>query len=87
MSEFGGLRKHEKTQHALKSSTIIGLLIVATMRKTNEKKKKKKKKKRKRKKQKEKKKRKKEKKKTKTQTNTKDTTECLRSFAQCLINT
>ena len=80
MSEFGGLRKHEKTQHALKSSTIIGLLIVATMRKTNEKKKKKKKRK--------KKKRKKEKeKKKKTESNTKDTIECLRSFAQCLITT
>ena len=27
MSEFGGLRKHEKTQHALKIGGIISLLI------------------------------------------------------------
>ena len=31
MSEFGGLRKHEKTQHALNSSRIISLFIVATI--------------------------------------------------------
>ena len=31
MSEFGGLRKHEKRQHVLKSGRIISLLIVATI--------------------------------------------------------
>ena len=31
MPEFSGLRKREKTQHALKSGRIISLLIVATM--------------------------------------------------------
>ena len=33
MSEFGGLRKHEKTQHALTSGRMLRLLIVATIRK------------------------------------------------------
>ena len=33
MSEFGGLRKHEETQHALKSDIIVRLLTVATIRK------------------------------------------------------
>ena len=32
MSEFGGLRKHEKTQHALRSGRRISLLIVATIK-------------------------------------------------------
>ena len=31
MSEFGGLRKHENTQHAPKSGRVISLLIVATI--------------------------------------------------------
>ena len=31
MSEFGGLRKHEQTQHALDSGRIISLLTVTTI--------------------------------------------------------
>ena len=31
MSEFGGLRKRKKTQHALKSGRIINLLILTTI--------------------------------------------------------
>ena len=33
MSEFGGLWKHEETQHALKRGIIVSLLTVATLRK------------------------------------------------------
>ena len=35
-SEFGALRKHEKTQHALKSGRIISLLVVAKKKKKNQ---------------------------------------------------
>ena len=37
MSEFSGLQKHEKTQHAQQSGRIISLLIVATTRKKEKK--------------------------------------------------
>ena len=33
MSEFGGLRKHEKIQHALKSGRIIISLLIMAIRK------------------------------------------------------
>ena len=36
MSEFGGLWKHEETQHALKSGIILSLLTAATIRKEEE---------------------------------------------------
>ena len=36
MSEFGGLQKHERTQHALKSGRIISMMIVVTLRKKKE---------------------------------------------------
>ena len=37
MSEFGGLWKHEETQHALKSGIIVSLLTVATIQKKKKK--------------------------------------------------
>ena len=47
MLEFGGFRKHEKIQHALKSGRIISLLFEGTIREKKKKKKKEKEKKKK----------------------------------------